>query len=135
MKKIFLLLLFFCLQSQAVDSGGSLGAGVGGGGPSALASGHWLFLSPGNDDFPVVQHNFDAKDIKTVVTKCESGTITVDVEINGTDVTGCTAIATTSTESVNTCSAAKTLVAGDTIEIVTISDSSCVMLSVDLEYE
>lgn len=53
-----------------------------------------------------------------------SGTITAALKINGTNVTGCNAISVTSANSANTCTAANAVVAGDTLTLVTTSNSS-----------
>ncbi len=62
--------------------------------------------------------------INNISIKTSAGTITAKLQIEGVDVTSCTGIAVTSTESTTTCTAANTVSAGDTITLVTSSLSS-----------
>lgn len=57
---------------------------------------------------------------------CTSGTCNTAVKINGTSVTGISAIATSSTIATGTATAANTVVAGDIVTLVTSSNSSLV---------
>lgn len=62
--------------------------------------------------------------INEVSLKTASGTITAKLQIGGVDVTSCTAISVTSTASTTSCTAANTFASGDTITMITSSNSS-----------
>lgn len=62
--------------------------------------------------------------INEVSLKTASGTITAKLQIGGVDVTSCTGISVTSTASTTSCTAANTFASGDTITLVTSSNSS-----------
>lgn len=99
---------------------------------SASATG-WIeeicghILSPSNDDFFLVLNAKYARQIVDISIKCGSGTITAALEIDGTVITTCTGISVTSTEGTTTCDtgASNDLAVGETLELVTSSDSSC----------
>ena len=71
--------------------------------------------------------------ISNISLKTASGTITAKLQKEGVDVTSCTAISVTSTESTTTCTAANTFVAGDTITLVTTSNSSAADLQFSVQ--
>jgi len=62
--------------------------------------------------------------INEVSLKTASGTITAKLQIGGVDVTGCTGISVTSTASLTSCTAANTFASGDTLTLITSSNSS-----------
>jgi hypothetical protein len=64
--------------------------------------------------------------------KTDSGTITANVQINGTSVTGLSAMALTSTQGNATASAANTVVAGNRITLITTSNATAVNAVVTL---
>lgn len=67
--------------------------------------------------------------INNISIKTSAGTITAKLQIDGVDVTSCTGIAVTSTESTTTCTAANTVSAGTTISLVTSSLSAAANLA------
>lgn len=67
--------------------------------------------------------------INNISIKTSAGTITAKLQIEGVDVTSCTGIAVTSTESTTTCTAANSVAAGDTITLVTSSLSAATNLA------
>lgn len=67
--------------------------------------------------------------INNISIKTSAGTITAKLQIEGVDVTSCTGIAVTSTESTTTCTAANSVSAGDTITLVTSSLSAATNLA------
>lgn len=62
--------------------------------------------------------------IDEISLKTASGTITAKLQIGGVDVTSCTGISVTSTASLTSCTAANTFASGDTITLITSSNSS-----------
>jgi DUF4097 and DUF4098 domain-containing protein YvlB len=71
--------------------------------------------------------------ISNISLKTASGTITAKLQKEGVDVTSCTAISVTSAESTTTCTGANTFVAGDTITLVTTSNSSAADLQFSVQ--
>lgn len=71
--------------------------------------------------------------INTLIITTVSGTITAAVKINGTSVTGISAVSVSSTPATGTGTAANTVVAGDKITLVTTSNSSSVDMSFTLK--
>jgi len=63
----------------------------------------------------------------------DSGTITVTININGTPVTGLSAIAVTSTPQDVNATALNTIAIGDVVTLVTTSNSSAVNLRFSME--
>lgn len=83
-----------------------------------------MIETPSNKTYPIRLKAKFAATINEISLKTASGTITAKLTINGVDVTGCTAISVTSTASLTSCTAANTVASGDTINLVTTSNSS-----------
>jgi hypothetical protein len=82
--------------------------------------------TPSNKTYwPIVKSKV-AYTINEITTDVDSGTISMELQIDGVAVTGCAAaqIAVTSTESDDTCTAANALSVGNDLTIVTTSNSS-----------
>lgn len=62
--------------------------------------------------------------INSIVSQCDSGTADFDLEIDGTDVTGCAAQQMASSEATDTCTAANSVAAGNTVRINVTAVSS-----------
>lgn len=71
--------------------------------------------------------------INSLRVKLSAGTCTVAVKINGTDVTGLSAVSVTTTQSGTNATAANTFSAGDRITLVVTSPSSAADLSFSLK--
>lgn len=84
---------------------------------------------PGNKIYPVLSYSPRAMTINSIFAKTSSGTVTVAIKINGTNVTGLSAVAVTSTGASTNASGANTVNIGDRITVVTSSNAS----SADLE--
>lgn len=93
------------------------------------------FLLPvGSDDtFTILQSAPFGFTIDRAYCQTASGTITANIKIGGTSVTGLSAIAITSTESNTASTAANTVAAGDKIEVTTTSNSTGTMVSICIE--
>ena len=77
-----------------------------------------LIEAPTAKTYTLCQYVTTGGTIQNLIAKLSSGTCTVAIKINGTDVTGLAAVAVTSTESITAATAANTVVAGDTITAV-----------------
>jgi hypothetical protein len=100
-------------------------------GLTQTASGHWLIETPEDKSYVVIQKAAYAFTITEVTTKSSAGTCTVTVKINGVALGG-TANSASTTEQSQAHSTANAVAAGDTVEIVVSSNSSCEMLTVDI---
>jgi hypothetical protein len=74
-----------------------------------------------------------AATVNEITLKTASGTITEKLQIDGVDVTSCTGISVTSSESTTSCTAANSLAAGNTLTLVTSSASSPVDLQMSVK--
>ena len=82
-------------------------------------------VEPGDDTITLRLYAHYAFTINELRIKTASGTCTVAVKIDGTDVTGISAVAVSSTEATGTATAANSVSVGQTVTLV-ISDSSSV---------
>lgn len=82
---------------------------------------HVEFEGPTATTYTLMLYATRAGTIDKLVTKTSAGTLTANVRINGSSVTGLSAVAVTSTESDTSASGANTFVEGDTIDIVATS--------------
>jgi hypothetical protein len=110
---------------------GTDGTVEGKAGLTQVASGHWLIETPDDKSYVVIQKAAYAFTITEVTTKSTAGTCTVTVKINGVALGG-TANSASTTEQSQAHSTANAVAAGDTVEIVVSSNSSCEMLTVDI---
>lgn len=86
-------------------------------------------LSPGNYTFVIDQSAAYAYTINSIIVQTSSGTDTLALKINGTNVTGCSAVSVSSTPATGTCTAANSVAIADRFTLVTSSDSSAVDLT------
>jgi len=84
--------------------------------------------SPGNDTIPLIPYAHSAMIIVGVALGTESGTITGNLRIDGTSITGLGAVAIDSTMTVTTATALNLVAIGEKIDLVTTSNSSAVWL-------
>ena len=91
-------------------------------------------LDVGSDaDFTIDQYASFGYTVDTAVYETGSGTVTANVKINGTSITGLSALSITSTEGgPTTASGGKTLVAGDTLSVTFSSSSAAERISLKL---
>jgi hypothetical protein len=92
-----------------------------------------LIEAPTAKTYTLCQYATTAGTIENLIAKLSSGTCTVAVKINGTDVTGLAAVAVTSAESITAATAARTIAVGDTITAVVSSVSSPADLALVVE--
>ncbi len=102
--------------------------------PSFVDSINGFLEAPTDKIFTLDEKAVFAYTINSITTKLVSGTVTVAVKINGTNVTGLSAISATSVQATTTASAANSVVAGDRVTLVTSSGSSPVDLAFTLKY-
>lgn len=88
---------------------------------------------PADGTYPVGLNMPYGGTISKVTTKALSGTCTLTVKINGTNLGG-TANAVSTSEAVQSHSSANTFAAGDDITMVVSSNSSCARMAVTIEY-
>jgi len=92
-----------------------------------------FFIAAGEDaTFILDQFASFAYTIVTAVAKTVSGTITMEVNIDDTEVTGIDAMAITSSESTDTASGQNSVAAGATVDLIFTANSDAVGLSVKL---
>jgi hypothetical protein len=92
-----------------------------------------LIEAPTAKTYTLCQYATTGGTIANLIAKLSSGTCTVAVKINGTDVTGLAAVAVTSAESTTAATAANTIAVGDTITAVVSSVSSPADLALVVE--
>lgn len=78
-------------------------------------SGH--LEAPTAKPFILEQYAQYAYTVNSIVSQCDSGTADFDLEINGTNVTGCASQQMASSEATDTCTAANTVAVGDTLSL------------------
>ena len=98
---------------------------------SQATGGSWFIEAPTNKTYVVLLKARFAFTITEVTAKTASGTCTVQVTIEGTNVTG-GSVSVTSTEASSTATAANTVAVGNTVAIVVTSNSSAANLQVDI---
>lgn len=74
-----------------------------------------------------------ASTVAKIYASCSSGTTSVALKIDGTNVTSCSAISVSSTPADTTCTAANTLSSGSQLTLVTSSTSSCTDFSFTIQ--
>lgn len=79
-----------------------------------------------NKTFTLMLSAAQAMNVDKVVFKTTSGTITGALKINGTNITGLSALSFTSAEDEELATAANSLAVGDTLTLVTSSNSAAV---------
>lgn len=100
---------------------------------SGLTFGIQFFIATGADATYILdQFASFAYKIISAVAETASGTITLEVNIDGTEVTGIHAMAITSTESTDTATGQNSVAAGATVDFIFTSNSSALGLSVKL---
>lgn len=67
--------------------------------------------------FILEQYAEYAYTVNRITSQCDSGTVDFDLEINGTNVTGCASQQMASSEAVDTCTAANAVAVGDTLSL------------------
>ncbi len=98
-----------------------------------LAFGIQFFIPVGEDATYILdQFASFAYTIVTAVAKTASGTITMEVNIDGTEVTDIHAMAITDTESTDTASGQNSVAAGATVDLIFTANSAALGLSVKL---
>lgn len=83
-----------------------------------------MIESPSNKTYILRLNAKYAGTINEVSLKTASGTITAKLQKDGVDVTSCTGISVSSSESTTTCTGANSIAAGETVTLVTSSNSS-----------
>ena len=97
------------------------------------AFGIQFFIPTGADDTYIIDQSASfAYTIVDAVADTASGTITLEVNIDGTEVTGIDAMAITAAESTDTASAQNAVAAGATVDFIFTANSSALGLSVKL---
>jgi hypothetical protein len=91
--------------------------------------------SPIDGTYPICINPRFAMLIKQASYKTDVGTCTVAVQINGTNITGLSALAVTSTEATTVATAANVVAIGDTVQLVLTSVSGVGYLNVDIWYD
>ncbi len=100
---------------------------------TGLTFGIQFFIATGADATYIVdQFASFAYTIVTAVAKTVSGTITLEVNIDGTEVTDIHAMAITSSESTDTATGQNSVAAGNTVDFIFTANSSALGLSVKL---
>jgi len=74
------------------------------------------------------------KTVSVIITKLDAGTATVALKINGTSVTGCSAISATTIKTTSTATALNAVAVDDTITLVVSASSGASGLSFTLEF-
>ena len=91
-------------------------------------------VEPGDDTITLRLYAHYAFTINELRIKTASGTCTVAVKIDGTDVTGISAVAVSSTEATGTATAANSVSVGQTVTLVISSSSSVANLVGSLKF-
>ena len=91
-------------------------------------------VEPGDDTITLRLYAHYAFTINELRIKTASGTCTVAVKIDGTDVTGISAVAVSSTEATGTATAANSVSVGQTVTLVISSSSSVANLAGSLKF-
>jgi hypothetical protein len=92
-----------------------------------------MIEAPTAKTYTLVYKSEIAFTVNELIAATTSGTVTLDVKINGTSITGLSAVAVSSTPSTTTATAANTIAAGDTLTVVATSPSSPVDLVLTLK--
>lgn len=95
-------------------------------------SGH--IESPSAKTYVLDQYAEFAYTINRITIDMSAGTATAKLTIDGVDVTGCTSISASTTESTTSCTAANSVSAGNTVALVITSPSSAADLSFTMKY-
>lgn len=85
-----------------------------------------FILTGANQSYTLDESAAYAYTINTFIVESSAGTITFDLKIAGTDVTGCSAISVSSTPATGTCSAANAVSIGNKVTVTGSSNSSAV---------
>jgi hypothetical protein len=97
-------------------------------------AGNFFIETPSNKTIYIIPSAIYAATINTIKgIQTDSGTITVAVNINGTPVTGLSAIAVTSTPQNVTATAANTIAVGDVVTVVLSANASATNLRFSME--
>ena len=97
---------------------------------------HGLIPTASDTTYPLIQKNRVARQVKKIALRCAtSGTVTAKLQIDGVDITTCTAISVSNTESDTTCDTGSSndLALDTTLTLVTSSNSSCLNLDYSIE--
>jgi hypothetical protein len=92
----------------------------------------FTLIAGADDVFPLLEYAQFGFTIDKAYYKTDSGTITAEVAINGTAVTGLSALSLTSTQDNSTATAANTVAVGDKVAITLSSNSSADTVSICL---
>ncbi len=84
----------------------------------AIEQFNWMIEAPTAKTYTIVLQSEVAYTINEVIAQTTSGTCTVAFKIDGTNITGLSAVAVTSTPATTTASAANTIAAGSTLTAV-----------------
>lgn len=90
--------------------------------------------APVNKTYTLDLYSIDARTIQSLAIKTSSGTCTAAIKIDGTAVTGISAVSVTSTETVATATALNTVAIGQTITLDISSVSNPLDLVFTLKY-
>lgn len=97
-----------------------------------LAGGDWLFVTPSNTDYTIRQYIPRATRFDNIYFKTASGTCTLAVKLDGTNITGWSALNVTSTEGTAAASGANTAAAGVTLSVTVSANSNADRLSITI---
>jgi hypothetical protein len=93
-----------------------------------------MIESPSNKTYILEQYAKVAKTINDLTIINVSGTCTVAIKINGTDVTSLSSVSVSSVETTATATGANTVAVGDTVSLVVSSNSASVDMAFSLQY-
>lgn len=113
------------MLSKLPQTSGSGGGGGGGSSYAGLIQGQITVPAPVNGTEDVLTYSLFAGTVDGIYgVKTASGTLTLTIKINGTNVTGLTGLSITSTPANYTASGANTFAVGDTITFTFASVST-----------
>lgn len=133
--KLALLVFALALPAIAQDDVGPMYHG------KTKVNHNFYLATAGNSTYNIVQKSGFRSAILSVAMRCASGTIKGSLAIDGTDVTGCSgngtagagALSVSSTESESSCYSNNELLPGQTLSVVTDTNSTCLGLSVSVD--
>lgn len=95
---------------------------------------HGFILTAANTTYVLAGKNRVARQVKTFWAKCGSGSITAALQIGGTNITTCNALAiSTGTDTTCDTGATNDLAAGGVLTLVTTSNSTCLSFEWSIE--
>lgn len=118
------------------ESSGQLKIKIGGttstlalGASTTTSAIQWFDAAPVAETVTVVLRAPFAFTVQTLAAKTGAGTVTINAKIDNTSITGLSAVAASTTESISTASAANSVAVGNDLNITYTSPSACSNLS------